>query len=84
MASVGRLNYSNTGGAVNIRGFAGGVPGQLFGFANRSGFNVTLLHMDGTAPELAARVYCPGAVNLAGRRGDARCWCSTTGWAIGW
>ena len=62
-ASVGGLNYSNTGGAVNIRGFAGGAPGKLFGFVNAGANVVTLLHMDGTLPELAVRVYCPGAVN---------------------
>ena len=63
-ASVGGLNYSNTLGAVNIRGFAGAVHGQLFGLVNVGANNVTLLHMDGTVPDLAARVYCPGAVNL--------------------
>ena len=40
------------------------TPRQLFGFVNAGANNVTLLHMDGTVPDLAARVYCPGAANL--------------------
>jgi hypothetical protein len=63
-AGSGGLNYTNTGGAVNIRGFAGAVHGQLFGFVNAGANNLTILHMDATVPDLAARVYCPGAVNL--------------------
>ena len=63
-AAAGGLDYSNTGGAVNVRGFAGGVHGHLFGFVNAGANNVTLVHMDGTLPDQSARVYCPGAVNL--------------------
>ena len=63
--SVGGLVYTNTLGAVNVRGFVGGaIPGQLFGFFNAGAFNVTLKHMDGTLPDLSARMYCPGAANL--------------------